>query len=71
MHLSVRRQPVARCDHRRWLANVGAAATADAIGVRRERLRSGSASDDHAHLRAYLDRWRAEAGEFFDHADAA
>jgi hypothetical protein len=46
---------VARCDHRRWLANVGAAAAAD----RRDRL------GDHAHLRAYLDRWRAEAGEFF------
>jgi hypothetical protein len=70
MHLSVRRQTVARCDHRRWLANVGAAAAADVLGVRRERLRSGSAADDHAHLREYLDRWRAEAGEFFDGADA-
>jgi hypothetical protein len=69
MHLSVRRPAVARCDQRRWLANVGAAASADALDVRRERLRGGSESDDHAHLRAYLDRWRAEAGEFFDGAD--
>jgi hypothetical protein len=46
---------VAQCNHRRWLANVGAAAAAD----RRDRL------ENHAHLRAYLSRWRAEAGEFF------
>lgn len=71
VRLFVRRHAVAGCDHRRWLANVGAAATADTIGVRRELLRSGTASDEHAHLRAYLDRWRAEAGEFFDRADAA
>jgi hypothetical protein len=56
---------VARCDHRRWLANVSAAAAADALlGDRRVRL-GGPTADDHVHLRAYLDRWRAEAGEFF------
>ena len=56
---------MARCDQRRWLANVGAAAAADALlGDRRARL-GGAAADDHVHLRAYLDRWRAEAGEFF------
>jgi hypothetical protein len=46
---------VAQCDQRRWLANVSAAATTDAL-LRRT---------DHAHLRAYLERWRWEAGEFF------
>ena len=56
---------MARCDHRRWLANVSAAAAADALlGDRRVRL-GGPTADDHVHLRAYLDRWRAEAGEFF------
>jgi hypothetical protein len=47
---------------------VTAAAEADTlIGVRLAHL-DGQASggdDGHANLRAYLDRWRSEAGEFF------
>jgi hypothetical protein len=65
MQIQIRRRRVAPYDHRRWLANVGAAAAADAlVGDRRARL-GGPPADEHVHLRAYLDRWRAEAGEFF------
>ncbi len=56
---------MAECDHRRWLANVGAAAAADALLEARRGLLGGPAADNHVHVRAYLDRWRAEAGEFF------